>query len=86
MSRPKAGDRVEVIATGETGTLISTKTYNAISKGQLKPTHWRWTRWVRFDKLHNGRCDVVGHCPSELRVLPPLDLPRKPGTCTTVAA
>lgn len=63
----KTGDRVIVKATGETGQLISTAQYNAMSGGRLQPARWRWTRWVRFDRAAPHRPIVVGHSPSELR-------------------
>lgn len=65
----KKGDRVRVKETGETGTLISTAQYNAMSNGILRPRQWRGTRWVRFDKYSDNRPIVVGHMPSELEVI-----------------
>lgn len=65
----KNGDRVEVLATGETGTVISTDKYNAMSHGRLTRSMWRHTRWVRFDNWSSDRPIVVGHSPSELRVI-----------------
>ena len=69
-TRPKAGDRVRVKATGELGKLITTEAYNVMIGGRLTPSRWTGTRWVRFDKRNpTKRPLVVGHCPSELEVI-----------------
>jgi hypothetical protein len=65
----KAGDRIRVKATGETGTLISTREYNATGRVNLSLHYARYTKWVRFDKASSDRPIIVGHCASELEVI-----------------
>ena len=69
--RPRAGDRVIVKATGETGTLITTAQYNRRNNGRLTPSRWTTTRWVLFDSASPDRPMVVGHTPSEVEVIWP---------------